>query len=73
MDERLGVEQRLRELDRLVEGQAAIDRLLGQAVLADPRMQRLLTITGVNTAVAIGMLAAIGEIGRFVSPEKLVS
>ena len=73
LDERIGVEQRLRELDRLEEDQAAIDRLLGEAVLSDPQMQRLLTITGINTAVAIGMLAAVGDIGRFVSAEKLVS
>src|SRR4029453_14072423 len=73
LDERLGVEQRLRELDRLGEDQAAIDRLLGEAVLPDERMQRLLTITGVNATVAIGILAAIGEIDRFAAPEKLVS
>ena len=73
LDERLGVEQRLRELDRLGEDQVAIDRLLGEAVLRDERMQRLLTITGVNAAVAIGILAAIGDIDRFASPEKLVS
>lgn len=73
LDERLGVEQRLRELDRLGEDQAAIDRLLGEAVLQDPRMHRLLTITGVNAAVAIGLIAAIGDINRFASAEKLVS
>jgi transposase len=73
LDERLGVEQRLRELDRLDEDQAAIDRLLGESVLTDPRMHRLLTITGINAAVAIGILAAIGNIGRFASAEKLVS
>lgn len=73
LDERLGVEQRLRELDRLNEDQRAIERLLGEVVLADPRIHRLLTITGINATVAIGILAAIGEISRFVSPEKLVS
>jgi transposase len=73
MDERLGVEQRLRELDRLTEDQVAIERLLGEAVLADPSVQRLLTVTGVNTTVAIGILAAIGNIARFTSAEKLVS
>jgi hypothetical protein len=42
-------------------------------VLHDGRVQRLLTITGINAAVAIGILAAIGAIERFASPEKLVS
>jgi len=73
MDERLGVEQRLRELDRLTEDLAAIDRQLGASVLDDPRIKRLFTITGINTTVAIDLVAAIGDIGRFASPEKLVS
>lgn len=72
-DERLGMEQRLRELDRLGEDLAAIDRLLGEAVLEDAHVHQLLTIVGVNATVAIGLLAAIGDITRFRSPEKLVS
>ncbi len=73
MDERLAVEQRLRELDRLEEDLEAIDRLLCEAVLQDDQLKRLLTITGVNCIVAIGLLAAIGDISRFAAPEKLVS
>lgn len=73
LDERIAVEQRLRELDRLGEDLAAIDRALGAAVLADAQLKRLLTITGVNATVAIGLLAAIGDIGRFRSACKLVS
>jgi len=73
LDERIAVEQRLRELDRLGEDLAVIDRALGEAVLADAQLKRLLTITGVNTTVAIGLLAAIGDIGRFPSARKLVS
>ena len=73
LDERIAVEQRLRELDRLGEDLAIIDRALGEAVLADAQLKRLLTITGVNATVAIGLLAAIGDIGRFPSARKLVS
>jgi transposase len=73
MDERLAVEQRLRELDRLGEDLAAIDRLLCESVLQDEQLKRLLTITGVNCIVAIGLLSAIGDITRFASPQKLVS
>ena len=36
-------------------------------------MKRLLTITGVNLVVATGLMAAIGDIRRFKSPQKLVS
>jgi transposase len=73
LDERLGVEQRLRELDRLGEDLTAIERQLGDAVLEDARVHQLLSITGVNATVAIGRLAAIGDVTRFRSPQKLVS
>src|SRR5205807_9878642 len=35
--------------------------------------QRLMTIPGVDVAVALGLVAAIGPITRFRSPQKLVS
>jgi transposase len=73
LDERLAVEQRLRELDRLGEDLVAIDKLLCESVLQDEQLKRLLTITGVNCIVAIGLRAAIGDISRFASPAKLVS
>jgi transposase len=73
MDERIGVEQRLRELDRLAEYLTVIDRALGVEVLQDTNLKRLLTITGVNATIAIALLAAVGEISRFASPQKLVS
>ncbi|CAB3630108.1 Transposase [Achromobacter xylosoxidans] len=55
MDERLGVEQRLRELDRLGEDLREVDRALAQVSISDERLRSLLTITGVNTTVAIGL------------------
>jgi transposase len=73
LDERLAVEQRLRELDRLGEDLQVVDRYLGQAVLKDQQVKRLLSINGVNATVAIGLVAAIGDIGRFATPQKLVS
>jgi transposase len=73
IDERCAVEQRLREIDRLSEDQQVIDRALAHANLHDPRVHRLLTISGVNVTVAISLIAAIGQIERFPSPQKLVS
>ncbi|MGF6936380.1 transposase [Paraburkholderia sp. UCT70] len=73
IDERMGVEQRLRELDRLGEDLQQIEQVLEQFVIDDTRLRKLLTITGVNTTVAIGLLSAIGEIARFPTAEKLVS
>jgi transposase len=73
LEERLGIEQRLRELDRSHDDLATIDRLLAAAVTDHAGVQQLLTITGVNATIAIGLWAAIGDVTRFRSPQKLVS
>ena len=44
-----------------------------RARIDDAAVKRLMTITGVNLTVAAGLVAAIGDIGRFKSPQKLVS
>ena len=72
-DERAAVIRHVRELDRLGEDLAALDRDIAETSLEDVPTNRLLTITGVNLAVAAGLMAAIGDIGRFDSPQKLVS
>jgi transposase len=72
-DERAAIERHLRELDRLGEDLNALDRDVAQAVMDDPAVKRLLTITGVNLIVAAGLVAAIGDVRRFASSEKLVS
>ena len=72
-DERGAIERHVRELDRLGEDLAVLDREIAQSTLDDPAIKRLITITGVNLTVAAGLMAAIGDIGRFKSPQKLVS
>ncbi len=72
-DERATIESVLRELDHAGEDLAAIERDLAQVALAHPVAQRLMTIPGVDMAVALGIVAAIGPITRFRSPQKLVS
>ncbi len=72
-DERCAIEQRLCALDKLGEDLAVIDRSLAEASLDNAQVHRLLTISGVNVTVAISLVAAIGDIGRFASPQKLVS
>ena len=72
-DERATVERHLRELDRLGEDLEVLDRDIGSAVVDDPAVKRLLTIAGVNVTVATGLVAAIGDVRRFSSPQKLVS
>lgn len=72
-DERVAIERHVRELDRLGEDLSILDREIAESALDDPAIRRLLTITGVNLTVATGLMAAIGDIGRFNSPQKLVS
>lgn len=72
-DERAAIARHVRELDRLGEDLVALDRDIAQDALEDEAIQRLLTITGINLAVAAGLMAAIGNIERFRSPQKLVS
>jgi transposase len=72
-DERIAIERHLRELDRLGEDLAVLDTAIAGSALANPAIKRLITITGVNVTVAAGLVAAIGDIRRFASPQKLVS
>jgi len=72
-DERVAIDRRVRELDRLAEDLALLDREIAQDAIDDPAVKRLITITGVNLTVAAGIMAAIGDVGRFKSPQKLVS
>lgn len=52
---------------------ADLDREIALSVMDDASTRRLMTITGVNLTVAVGIMAAIGDIARFKSPGKLVS
>jgi transposase len=72
-DEREPIDRHLRELDRLVEDLAILDREIAEGALDDGAVKRLMTITGVNLTVATGVMAAIGDIRRFNDPGKLVS
>lgn len=72
-DELAAIERHLRELDRLGEDLAVLDREIAQAVIGDPAVKRLLTVSGINLTVAVGLVAAIGDVSRFASPQKLVS
>jgi transposase len=72
-DERAAVTSLLRALDHAEDDLTELDRELAGAVLEDVAVRRLMTIPGVDFAVAVGLIAAIGEVTRFRSPQKLVS
>jgi transposase len=72
-DERQAIDRHLRELDRLGEDLAILDREIAEGALDDRAVKRLMTITGVKLTVAASIIAAIGDIHRFDHPGKLVS
>ncbi|MGY8685297.1 transposase [Bradyrhizobium sp. UFLA05-153] len=55
------------------EDLALLDREIAQDVIDDSAVNRLMTTTGLNLAVAAGIVAAIGDISQFSRPQKLVS
>jgi transposase len=72
--EERGMLQRLiAELERVSQQLAEIDKVVAQQALDDPRALRLMTIPGVSSIVASTVLASIGDIARFPSPDKLSS
>ena len=72
-DEHAAIERHIRELDRVGEHLDLLDSEMAESVLDDPAIKRLMTITGVNLTVAVGLVAEIGDIDRFSSPPKLLS
>ena len=72
-DEHRAVGALLRQLDFHAEELRLIDVGLGCAGLASAEVKRLMTIPGVDATVALSIVAAVGDFGRFPSPEKLVS
>ena len=48
-------------------------RLIAAEMAVDPKMMRCMKVLGVGIVSAFALLAVIGDIGRFHSPEKLVA
>lgn len=67
-----GRQRRIEPLE-VAETEPTQDRAHGRARQTEPAVKRLLTIAGVNLTVAAGLVAAIGDVHRFASPQKLVS
>jgi transposase len=71
-DERQAVAALLRQLDFHAEELALIDAALAESALGCEDTRRLMTIPGVDVAVAMSITAAVGDFSRFSSPNKLV-
>lgn len=63
----------LRQIHFLGKELAAIDAQLARFALSSPQARRLMRIPGVGAAVAVTLLAAIGDISRFHSARALVA
>ena len=72
LEERETVDAAMRRLEFLDTEIAAVERLIAQDALGSAQIGRLMSVPGVNVIVAASFLAAIGDIGRFESPRKLV-
>ncbi len=63
----------LRQLDFAGEELKLVDAELARFALDDVNARRLMTIPGVDMAVAVAIVATVGDFSRFESPDKLVS
>ncbi|MCA1680980.1 MAG: IS110 family transposase [Actinobacteria bacterium] len=72
-DERQAVAALLRQLDFHGQELRIIDADLSRVALANADVKRLMTIPGVDATVALSIVAAVGDFGRFRTPEQLVS
>lgn len=72
VEERETVDAGMRQVEFLDAEIAAVERLIARDALSSGEIRRLMTVPGVNVIVAASFLAAIGDIGRFQDPRKLV-
>jgi transposase len=63
--EQLAMESDCRQMDSVDRELVLLDQKLAGEAYDDPRVQLLMTLPGVNYAVAMGLLAALGDISRF--------
>lgn len=70
---RWATRQMLVQLDVLNEQIRAFEKRLGELVEVTPEMQGLMTLPGVGVILASTIALEIGEVGRFLSAERLAS
>jgi transposase len=70
---RLFVDSDLRLLRAVEEEIAALDRFLAAKGYHEPRVKLLMTLPGVDVTVALALLAALGDLGRFQDGDRAAS
>jgi transposase len=73
VEERAILGRLITEFERVSRQLAEIDKVVAQQALDDARARRLMTIPGVSSVVAATVLASIGDVSRFPTPQKLSS
>jgi transposase len=63
--ERMILDSQLRQLKTIEEELEALDQCLQDAARLEPQVPLLMTVPGVNYVVALGLLAALGDVSRF--------
>jgi transposase len=69
--DRLQIRHLLRQLDGLQQDLDETDRLMAHHASQDPRVARLMQISGISYTIAYTILAIIGDIHRFPAADKL--
>lgn len=72
-DEWRSIDALLRQLDFHGEELAAVERDIAIEAIDDPVVARLMTVPGIDVAVAVSIVAAVGDFSRFEDPNRLVS
>jgi transposase len=70
--ERETLDSALRQIDFLEGEVAEADRVIAADALGSVEIRRLMSVPGVNVIAASTFIAAVGEIGRFPDPQRLV-
>jgi len=65
------LEEAFGDLDHAVEKRNRMRRIMAAEVLKEPKMLQLMRIFGLNVIASYGLIAMIGEPGRFLNPKKL--
>ena len=73
LDERQAIDRHLGQIDQIEQSLKIVEADIAQHAIRDPIIQRLMTLPGVDMTVASGVAAAIGDVKRFASPQKLVA
>ena len=73
VDEWRSIDALLRQLDFHGVELAAVERDIAVEAIDDPVVARLMTVPGIDVAVAVSIVAAVGDFSRFEDPNRLVS